>query len=128
MIQTFWVGGLWLVHFVIFPVLGKTGLAQLLVEDFRAEISPLMVAFAGLGVVVQAILLRLSGSRDWRGDARWHLLMAVLVLCLVYAAVSRFVPEAGWWRLFLYLLLSFVGALLVIQPAPYKVAVDNAQA
>lgn len=34
--QTFWVGGLWLLHFVVLPGLEKMGLAPMLVDEAGA--------------------------------------------------------------------------------------------
>ena len=40
--QTFWVGGLWLLHFVMLPALEKMGLAPLLIEEVDAALRPLL--------------------------------------------------------------------------------------
>ncbi|MEK1940566.1 MAG: DUF4149 domain-containing protein, partial [Pseudomonas sp.] len=32
LVQTFWVGGLWLLHFVMLPALERIGIAPMLVE------------------------------------------------------------------------------------------------
>jgi len=45
--QTFWVGGLWLLHFVVLPGLEKMGLAPMLVDEAGAALRPLLVGFAG---------------------------------------------------------------------------------
>ena len=57
--QTFWVGGLWLLHFVMLPALEKMGLAPLLIEEVDAALSPLLIGFAAFCVLVQGMVLAL---------------------------------------------------------------------
>ena len=97
--QTFWVGGLWLLQFVVLPALAKTGLAPLLVETVAAALTPLLIGFAGFCAVLQALVLVSShGPRSLWRDLRGQLLLAVALLCLVYFLVR--------------------GLLLVLQPVP----------
>lgn len=119
--QTFWVGGLWLLHFVMLPALDRIGLAPLLVEEVASSLRPLMVAFAGFCALLQALLLiqHAGIERLWR-DARAQLLAAVLALVMVFLLVRFWLPEALYWLNFSYLLLAFCGLLLVVQPLPGK--------
>lgn len=119
--QTFWVGGLWLLHFVMLPVLERIGLAPMLVEEVAATLRPLLVAFAGFCALLQALLLiqHAGLERLWR-DARAQLLAAVLALVMVFLLVRFWLPEALYWLNFSYLLLAFCGLLLVVQPLPAK--------
>ena len=87
--QTFWVGGLWLLQFVVLPALAKTGLAPLLVETVAAALTPLLIGFAGFCAVLQALVL-----------------------------VCGLAPEAVRWLLFNYLAVAMCGLLLVLQPVP----------
>ncbi|EKQ5868839.1 DUF4149 domain-containing protein [Pseudomonas aeruginosa] len=105
--QTFWVGGLWLLQFVVLPALAKTGLA------------PLLIGFAGFCAVLQALVLVSShGPRSLWRDLRGQLLLAVALLCLVYFLVRGLAPEAVRWLLFNYLAVAMCGLLLVLQPVP----------
>lgn len=126
--QTFWVGGLWLLHFVVLPALNRIGLAPMLVDEVAASLRPLLVAFAGFGALLQALLLlQYAGlSRLWR-DARAQLLAAVMALAAVFLLVSFWMPEALYWLNFSYLLLAFCGLLLVIQPLPAKLVEGRAR-
>lgn len=120
--QTFWVGGLWLLHFVLLPALGKLGLAPLLVEEVDRALSPLLVGFAAFCVILQ--LWVLGQARSLRGiwrDTRGQLLLVVLLMALVYLLVFRLLPGAGRWLLFNYLLVALCGLLLVLQPVPGQV-------
>ncbi|MCO6060139.1 DUF4149 domain-containing protein [Pseudomonas sp. MOB-449] len=119
--QTFWVGGLWLLHFVMLPALDRIGLAPMLVEEVAASLRPLLVAFAGFCALLQALLLVQSAgfSRFWR-DGRAQLLAAALTLAAVFLLVRFWKPEALYWLSFSYLSLAFCGLLLVIQPMPAK--------
>lgn len=117
--QTFWVGGLWLSHFAVLPVLGKIGLAPLLVEDVAATLVPLLVGFSVLCASLQVLLL--LSVEGWGGlwrDLRGQLLLGVLGVGGAFLAVRAWLPDAQRLMLFGYLLLAFFGALLVLQPGP----------
>ncbi|GLZ88115.1 hypothetical protein Pres01_41660 [Metapseudomonas resinovorans] len=126
--QTFWVGGLWLLHFVMLPALGQIGLAPMLVDEVSAGLRPLLVAFAGFCALLQALLLiqHVGLARLWR-DARAQLLAAVLALVAAFLLVRFWMPEAAYWLNFSYLSLAFCGLLLVIQPLPVKLAEGRAR-
>ena len=126
--QTFWVGGLWLLHFVMLPALDRIGLAPLLVEEVASSLRPLMVAFAGFCALLQALLLIQHAGlvRLWR-DARAQLLVAAIGLVAVFLLVRFWMPEALYWLNFSYLLLAFCGLLLVVQPLPAKLAEGRAR-
>ena len=44
--QMLWVGGLWLLHLGVLPVLGMIGLAPLLIDEIGGLLSALLVGFA----------------------------------------------------------------------------------
>lgn len=117
--QTFWVGGLWLLHFVMLPALGKVGLAPLLIEDVSSALSPLMVGFAAFCAMLQALVLvqveRFSSL--WR-DMRGQLLLTVMLMAIVYFVVRAGQSTATFWLTFNYLVLAFCGLMLVLQPVP----------
>ena len=117
--QTFWVGGLWLLHFVVLPASAKVGLAPLLVDELAEALRPLLVGFAGFCVVLQAfVLLPLTGLARFAAELRGQLLLATLLL-----AISFFIERSGmfassYWSQFSYLAMAFCGLLLVLQPPP----------
>jgi len=117
--QTFWVGGLWLLQFVVLPALSKIGLAPLLVEEISGSLQPLLVGFAAFCVVLQAlVLIQAAGLQSLWRDVRGQLLLAVLLL-----AVSYFVAGAEWWEsarwmMFSYLVIGLCGLMLVLQEPP----------
>ncbi len=117
--QTFWVGGLWLLHFVMLPALQRIGLAPLLIEEVGAGLRPLMIAFAAFCALLQGLILvqaeGLSGL--WR-QARGRLLLVILLLAVSYPLLRAGLPGAEFAPRFVYLLLGFCGALLVLQPVP----------
>ncbi|MCY1263259.1 hypothetical protein D9M68_469970 [compost metagenome] len=121
--QTFWVGGLWLLRFVVLPALEKIGLAPLLVESVADTLIPLLVGFAGFCAALQALVLVLARgfASLWR-DLRGQLLLAVLAMVGCYFAVHGIAPDAQRWLLFNYLVLALCGLLLVLQPAPGREA------
>ena len=61
--QTLWVGGLWLLQFVILPAIGQIGLAPLLVEEIATQLVPLLVGMTAVCIALQAFaLLRITAS------------------------------------------------------------------
>lgn len=122
--QTFWVGGLWLLHFVVLPSLRESGLAGLLVDDLSARLKPLLVGFALVGTLLQMlVLVQAEGVASCWRDLRGQLLMAVLGLAGMYFALLQWLPQAAWWLQFGYLLLAFCGLLLVLQAVPSNAAI-----
>jgi hypothetical protein len=122
--QTFWVGGLWLLHFVVLPGLREIGMAGLLVDEVSAQLKPLLVGFALVGGALQLlVLLQAEGITSCWRDFRGQLLMVVLVLAGAYFALLQWAPQAAWWMQFGYLLLAFCGLLLVLQAIPSSAAI-----
>lgn len=117
--QTFWVGGLWLLHFLVLPALAKLGLAPLLVDEIAAALSPLLVGLSAFCAALQVlVLVRAEGVACLWRDMRGQLLLTVLVMAASYFVVRYCWPDAGRWLLFSYLVLAFCGLLLVLQPVP----------
>ena len=52
--QTLWVGGLWVLQFVILPAIGQAGLAPLLVQEIAEALTPLLIGLTAVCVAVQA--------------------------------------------------------------------------
>lgn len=119
--QTLWVGGLWLLHFLLLPAISKIGLASLLVEEIANALRPLLVGLAAVCAALQVLVLiraeRLASL--WR-DTRGQLLLAVVAMAGSYFAVRKLLPEAELWLMFSYLVMAFCGLLLVLQPVPQK--------
>ena len=117
--QTFWVGGLWLLQFVVLPALDKIGLAPLLVESVSDALKPLLLAFAAFCVLIQALVLwQARGLAAFTRETRGQLLLTVLVMAAAYFVVRQVAPDAQRWLLFNYLVVALCGLLLVLQPAP----------
>lgn len=117
--QTFWVGGLWLLRFVVLPALDKVGLAPLLVQSVADALTPLLVGFAGFCALLQAlVLVSAQGFASLWREMRGQLLLTVLVMVASYLLVDRLLPEAQRWLMFNYVVLALCGVLLVLQPVP----------
>lgn len=121
LVQTLWVGGLWLLHFLLLPAISKMGLASLLVEEIGNTLRPLLVGLSAICVAVQVlVLLRVERlSSLWR-DMRGQLLLVVAAMAGSYFAVREMLPEAELWLMFSYLVMAFCGLLLVLQPVPER--------
>ncbi|WP_313085132.1 DUF4149 domain-containing protein [Pseudomonas sp.] len=117
--QMFWVGGLWLLQFVVLPALGKFGLAPLLIDEIGASLRPLLVGFAAFCALLQAVVLvQYNGFGSLLRDVRGQLLVAVLLLAVSFFAVRAGLLESPYWLVFSYLVIGLCGLLLVIQSAP----------
>ena len=117
--QTFWVGGLWLLHFVLQPALGKYGLAPMLVDELGSALSRLLIGFSAFCALLQLlVLLQSTRLKGILRDIRGQLLLAAELLALTYLLVGYFFPDAYRWLVFNYLVLAFCGLLLVLQPIP----------
>ncbi len=119
--QTFWVGGLWLLHFVMLPALAKLGWAPLLVEEVADALTPLLVGLTVVCAVLQVVVLVRAErwASLWR-DMRGQLLLCVLIMAAGYFTARQWWPDARPWLLFSYLVLAFCGLLLVLQPVPAR--------
>ncbi|WP_061240994.1 hypothetical protein [Ectopseudomonas composti] len=119
--QTLWVGGLWLLQFVILPAIGQIGLAPLLTQEIAERLVPLLIGLTAVCVALQAFaLLRGDGLSSLVRDMRGQLLLTVAAMALSYFVVLQYWPEAEYWLRFSYLVMAFCGLLLVLQPVPGK--------
>lgn len=117
--QTFWVGGLWLLYFVLLPALEHYGLAPLLLEDIAASLIPLLLAFAGFCALLQKLVLaQVQGMRGLWADFRGQLLLAVLLLVGGYFVGPWLGLAGGSWQSFCYMAAAACGLVLVLQPVP----------
>jgi hypothetical protein len=117
--QMLWVGGLWLLHLGLLPVLGQIGLAPLLINEISSMLSTLLVGFSAACVVSQVlVLVQAKGLVSLWRDIRGQLLLMALYASTMYLVVRMQWPEAEHWLLFSYLVLGFSGLLLVLQPVP----------
>ena len=116
--QTFWVGGLWVLQFVMLPALDKIGLAPLLVAEIAAALRPLMVGFAAFCALLQiAVLIQAAGLRSLWRDVRGQLLLAVVLLAASFFVAAPWL-ESARWMLFSFLMIGLCGLMLVLQEPP----------
>ncbi len=117
--QMLWVGGLWLVHLGLRPVLGRIGLAPLLIDEVASAFEVLVVGFAAVCVIFQAlVLVQAEGLASLWRDFRGQVLLMALYACAMFVAVLVGWPEAQRWQEFSFLVLGFSGLVLVLQPVP----------
>lgn len=117
--QMLWVGGLWLLHIGLLPVLGRIGLAPLLIDEIAGMLNALMVGFATACVIFQAlVLVQTEGLVSLWRDNRGQLLLMALYACAMFFAVRLGWPDAMRWQVFSYLVLGISGLVLVLQPVP----------
>jgi hypothetical protein len=117
--QMLWVGGVWLLHIGLLPVLDQMGLAPLLIAEITNMLSALLVGFAAACAILQVlVLIQAEGLASLWRDIRGQLLLMALYACGMYFAVRVGLPEALRWQLFSYLVLGFSGLVLALQPVP----------
>ncbi len=119
LVQTFWVGGLWGMHFVVLPGIGKVGIAPLLIEEIRSMLVPLLLGFAGCAVLLQMlVLVRACGLRSAFRDVRGQALIAVQLLIASHFLCRIWLPDQAYWQVFSYLAVAMCSLVLVLQPVP----------
>ena len=117
--QMLWVGGLWLIHLGLQPVLGKIGLAPLLVDEVASAFEVLVVGFAAACVIFQTlVLVQAEGLASLWRDFRGQVLLMALYACAMFVAIRVGWPDAQRWQVFSFLILGFSGLVLVLQPVP----------
>lgn len=116
---TLWVGGVWVLHFVLLPALLHFGMAPLLVEEVGDFMRPLMTAFAGICGLLQLLVLWMALGAGWWRDLRGQLLMLVLAAAGLFFLLGELpVPRSEYWQVFCYLVVAFSGLALVLQTRP----------
>ena len=123
---TFWVGGMWMLHFVLLPMLEQAGMASLLVEGVADKLRPALVGFASFCALLQLLLLQLAEGRRAVLDLRGQLLFAVLGLALLFFLARHWWPTEVFWQLLGFLGQAFCGLLLVLQAGPGVESVRSA--
>lgn len=116
---TLWVGGVWVLHFVLLPALLHFGLAPMLVDEVGGFMRPVMAAFAGFSSALQLLVVWLALGAGWWRDLRAQLLVLVIATAGLFFAVDMLAMERSqYWQIFCYLVIAFAGLALVLQPRP----------
>lgn len=121
LLQTFWVGGLWGLHFVVLPGIGRIGLAPLLVQEIRLGLVPMLLGLTACAVLMQGLVLaRLCGLRALWRDLRGLMLIAAQSLIAIYFITRLLLPDQEYWLIFSYLAVAMCGLVLLLQGVPEK--------
>mgnify|MGYP000847694117 FL=1 len=119
--QVFWVGGIWVLHFVLLKALVHLGFASVLVHEVEQYTRSIMVGFALACVMLQLIvLIRVLPAKQLLNDIRGQLLLAALLLSSSFLLIQAVAPNAQYWLVYSYIVLGLCGLLLVIQPVPMQ--------
>lgn len=119
--QVFWVGGIWMMHFVLLKVLEHLGFASLLVQEVAQFTRPLLVGLALVCVLLQLLVLKQTMPlMHVFKDSRGQLLLAALLLAVSFFITQTLWPTAQYWLVYSYLAVGMCGLLLVIQPIPVR--------
>ena len=115
----FWVGGIWIMHFVLLQALKKLGFASLLVQEVAQYMRPLLIGLALVCVLLQLLVLKQAlPMRQLIKDLRGQLLLAVLLLACSFFLTQSVWPAAQYWLVYSYLAVGMCGVLWVLQPNP----------
>lgn len=115
--QTFWVGGVWMLHFVLLPALEKFGLAPLLINEIASFMRPLIMGFAAVCAGLQLLVVWAALGRGVSRDLRGQLLALVVLVVAGFFAVAS-MANGPYLQLFAYLVVAFAGLILILQPRP----------
>lgn len=119
--QVFWVGGIWMMHFVLLKALEQLGFASLLVQEVAQFTRPLLLGLALVCVILQLLVLKQTMSlRQLCKDLRGQLLLVALCLVVSFFVTQKIWPAAQYWLVYSYLAVGMCGLLLVIQPTPVR--------
>ena len=119
--QVFWVGGIWIMHFVLLQALEKLGFASLLVQEVAQYTRPLLIGLALVCVLLQLLVLKqVMPVKQLVKDLRGQLLLAALLLASSFFLTQKVWPTAQYWLMYSYLAVGMCGVLLVLQPIPRR--------
>ena len=75
--QVFWVGGIWIMHFVLLKALENLGFASMLVQEVVLYMRPLLVGLALVCMLLQLLVLKqILSVKQLCRDLRGQLLLA----------------------------------------------------
>jgi predicted membrane-bound spermidine synthase len=110
---------MWLLYFVLLPALEHYGLAPMLRDELATSLLPLMLGFAGLCGLLQAlVLVQVCGWRSLWRDLRGQVLLATLLLVAGYFAATGLGLVGARWQAFCYLAAGACGLVLLLQLVP----------
>ncbi len=125
--QVFWVGGIWIMHFVLLKALENIGFAGILIQEVAQYTRPLLVGLALVCVLLQLLVLKQTMTvAQMLKDIRGQLLGAALLLAGGFFITQALWPTAQLWLIYSYLALGMCGLLLVIQPVPVQYPAQRA--
>jgi uncharacterized membrane protein YGL010W len=116
--QTLWVGGLWLLYFLVMPALEHYGLAPLLLQEIGSLLMRALLGVSAACVLVQLMLLAATPAVHLRRDPRAGLLLAALLLVASHFLLPLLGLESRAWQLFSYLATAACGLSLLLLPVP----------
>lgn len=117
--QVFWVGGIWMMHFVLLKALENLGFASMLVQEVAQYTRPLLVGIALVCVLLQLFVLKqVMPLKQLGKDIRGQLLLVCVALACSFFVTYTLWPSAQYWLIYSYLALGMCGLLLAIQPVP----------
>lgn len=121
LLQTLWVGGLWVMVLVVMPGLFKTALAPILSEAVVSDLAPRIVIVATVSVLLQCVLMaRLYFLAGLLRSTAGQFALLSLLFGAAYLGVHYQAPAALKVLSFCYFGMSVCGLFLVLQQVPRR--------
>ncbi len=119
-LQSLWVGGIWISLLVIFPALGQTILAPILVHDVVAHVEPRVVFVILICVICQLFLfLKINSYRMLFNSAMGIGLILVFLLSGIFLVLDYLHLFGYRLRGMLYIMLALLGLFLTFHLPPW---------
>lgn len=120
LLQSFWVGGIWLTLLIIFPSIGKSLSAPILIYGVIADLEPQIIIFVMVCTVLQlGLFFKISGFTCLFKQLIGSGLLAVLLVTIIFLVLHYFGMLSYKMRGFLYIVTAFLGLFLTFLLPPW---------
>ena len=120
LLQSFWVGGIWLTLLIVFPTIGKSLSAPILAYGVIADLEPRIITFIVVCTFLQlGLFLKVSGIRLLFKSSVGIGLLAVFLVTTTFLALNYLGLLNYKGRGFLYMITAFLGLFLTFFLPPW---------
>lgn len=120
LLQSFWVGGIWLTLLIVFPSIGKSLYTPILAHGVIADLESRVIAFIAACTILQfGLFLKVSGLRSLCKSLIGLGLLTVLIIVCVFLVLNYLGLLNYKVRGFLYILTAFFGLFLTFLAPPW---------
>lgn len=120
LIQSLWVGGMWLTLLIIFPALDKSVLAPILAYNVIIELAPRVILVAAICIFIQLILyIRITRFTLFFKDGTGTILLTALVLSVLFLVLHYLKLASYQVQTYLYVVISILGVFIMFRLPPW---------